>query len=266
MRSLLIDFLVEVHLAFKLAPQTLFLTINILDRYCSRRVIYKRHYQLVCCSALLVAAKYVEARQRVPYVRELKCMCSSQYKQEMFIDTEWQILNALNWDIGHPTVDIWLQLARPPDHEVEHMTLYLAEIAMYHREFVSTKPSVMAIAALALARSILGRPQLATSHNDHASMAILRLSQNLGFPPHTLVKKYRPREVSGVADILEKFLKAQEFTNGPTNNLLSSLPGAQSFEQTLDGVPCISRLHENMVTFYTASSFVSVGTPANRLS
>ena len=33
MRAILIDWLIEVHLKFKLLPETLFLTVNMLDRY-----------------------------------------------------------------------------------------------------------------------------------------------------------------------------------------------------------------------------------------
>lgn len=36
MRSILIDWLVEVHLKFKLLPETLYLTVNIIDRYLSK--------------------------------------------------------------------------------------------------------------------------------------------------------------------------------------------------------------------------------------
>ena len=33
MRSILIDWLVEVHLKFKLVPESLYLTVNLIDRY-----------------------------------------------------------------------------------------------------------------------------------------------------------------------------------------------------------------------------------------
>ena len=33
MRAILIDWLIEVHLKFKLLPETLFLTVNMIDRY-----------------------------------------------------------------------------------------------------------------------------------------------------------------------------------------------------------------------------------------
>ena len=37
MRAILIDWLVEVHLKFKLMPETLFLTHNLIDRFRRRR-------------------------------------------------------------------------------------------------------------------------------------------------------------------------------------------------------------------------------------
>jgi len=93
MRPYLIDFLIEAHAAFQLLPETLFLAVNLLDRYCSRRVVYKRHYQLVGCAALLIAAKYGDRKERVPMIKELKSMCCSLYDEEMFTQMEWHVLN-----------------------------------------------------------------------------------------------------------------------------------------------------------------------------
>lgn len=41
MRAILIDWLVEVHLKFKLLQETLFLTINIIDRFLERVTLSK---------------------------------------------------------------------------------------------------------------------------------------------------------------------------------------------------------------------------------
>jgi len=35
MRAILIDWIIEVHLKFKLLPETLFITVNLIDRYLS---------------------------------------------------------------------------------------------------------------------------------------------------------------------------------------------------------------------------------------
>jgi len=213
MRPYLIDFLVEAHAAFQLLPETLFLAVNLLDRYCSRRVVYKRHYQLVGCAALLIAAKYGDKKERVPLIRELKSMCCSLYDEEMFTQMEWHVLNTLGWAIGHPTVDTWLHLAlyeAADDAEVEHMTLYLTEIAMYHKDFVGSKPSVMAGAALALARGILCRPEVMDTHNLNENMTLLQLSQKLERPSQVLQRKYASPHMSRVSVVLENFLQQQE--------------------------------------------------------
>ena len=83
MRPYLVDFLIEAHAAFALLPETLFLTINLLDRYCSKRVVYKQHYQLVGCAALLIAAKYGDKKDRVPQINELNNMCCGLYDSEI---------------------------------------------------------------------------------------------------------------------------------------------------------------------------------------
>lgn len=42
MRSVLLDWLVDVHYKFKLAPETLFLTVNLIDRYLEKVVINRK--------------------------------------------------------------------------------------------------------------------------------------------------------------------------------------------------------------------------------
>ena len=216
MRPYLIDFLVEAHAAFQLLPETLHLTVNLLDRYCSRRVVYKRHYQLVGCAALLIAAKYGDRKERVPLIRELKSMCCSLYDEEMFTQMEWHVLNTLDWTIGHPAVDTWLQLAlkngpESEDVEVEHMALYLSEIALYHKDFVQVRSSVMARASLALARGILGRPDSAEATHGHLeNVTLLNLSKKLDRPSQVLYRKYSSPHMSRASASLEHFLRQQE--------------------------------------------------------
>jgi cyclin B len=41
MRSILIDWLVEVHLKFKLVPESLYLTVNLIDRYLGHHQVHR---------------------------------------------------------------------------------------------------------------------------------------------------------------------------------------------------------------------------------
>ena len=215
MRPYLLDFLLEAHAAFRLLPETLFLTVNLIDRYCSRRTVYKRHYQLVGCAALLIAAKYGDRKEHVPTIRELKTMCCALYDDDMFTQMEWHVLQTLNWVIGHPTIDNFLQMALNESHfdlEVEHMACYISEIAMFHREFVSKRPSDMARASLALARCILNRPQPRYSEwsSQYEPQTLVALSQHLNGPSVVLSRKYETLQLSQVSITVKHFLAQQE--------------------------------------------------------
>ncbi|KAG4293999.1 hypothetical protein FPRO06_00584 [Fusarium proliferatum] len=213
MRPYLIDFLIEAHAAFGLLPETLFLTVNLLDRYCSKRVVYKQHYQLVGCAALLIAAKYGDKKDRVPQIHELNNMCCGLYDAGMFTQMEMHVLNTLDWIIGHPTVDFFSQLMiaeEGDDQEVAHMAAYLCEIALYHRDFVSTKPSVMARSSLALARAILGRSEVNDGGWDQTeNVTLITLSHHLHQPSPTLARKYSTTGFSRVSQKLADFMAEQ---------------------------------------------------------
>jgi len=213
MRPYLIDFLIEAHCAFALLPETLFLTVNLLDRYCAKRIVYKQHYQLVGCAALLIAAKYGDKKDRVPQISELNNMCCGLYDAGMFAQMEMHVLNTLDWTIGHPTVDFFSSLMVAEEHddqEVEHMAAYMSEIALYHRDFVSTKSSTMARASLALARAVLGRPEVndgVWDQNENATL--VSLSQHLHQPAPALARKYSTQHMSKVSQALADFMARQ---------------------------------------------------------
>ncbi|KAI9841612.1 MAG: hypothetical protein M1837_000519 [Sclerophora amabilis] len=216
MRPYLLDFLIEAHTSFKLLPETLFLAVNLLDRYCSRRIVYKRHYQLVGCASLLIASKYGDVKENIPSVRELKTMCCALYDDDMFTQMEWHVLQTLNWTVGSPTVDGFLKIAlldAPFDPHVEHMALYISEIALFAKDFVSTRPSVMARSSLALARCILGRSNSTCDGwaADYDSFTMVNLSQQLHRPSPIVSRKYASPHLSAVALIMEEFLARQAF-------------------------------------------------------
>ena len=213
MRPYLLDFLVEAHHAFQLLPETLFLSVNLLDRYCSKRVVYKRHYQLVGCAALLIAAKYGDRKERVPTIRELKSMCCSLYDEDMFMQMEWHVLQTLGWVIGHPTVTCFIEVAMNDsayDPKLEHLAFYISEIALYHKDFVSVSPSVMAQSALALARWILGQQQVHYHLSTQMNPAVAyNLSHYLYQPSMVLRRKYASALLSSASVTVDGFLRHQ---------------------------------------------------------
>jgi hypothetical protein len=109
MRAPLIDFMIELHSVFHLRQETLFLGINILDRYCSRRIVHKKHYQLVGCTALWIASKYEDSKEHVPTTTDLKSYCRDVYEESSFIQMEGHVLQTIDWELGHPSCEQWFR-------------------------------------------------------------------------------------------------------------------------------------------------------------
>lgn len=55
MRAILIDWLIEVHYKFKLLPETLFITVNLIDRYLEAKQIERQRLQLLGVTAMWIA-------------------------------------------------------------------------------------------------------------------------------------------------------------------------------------------------------------------
>ena len=101
MRAILVDWLVEVHQRFNLTPETLFLTVNLIDRYISRREILRTQLQLVGVASLFIACKYEEIL--CPDIRDFVYITDKTYSKAEILHIERDILNILNFDVCIPT-------------------------------------------------------------------------------------------------------------------------------------------------------------------
>jgi Cyclin, N-terminal domain len=92
MRSILVDWLVEVHLKFKLVPETLYLTINLIDRYLEKKEVSRPKLQLIGVTSLLIASKYEEIYP--PELRDLVYICDRAYtRTEVSFKTDVEALS-----------------------------------------------------------------------------------------------------------------------------------------------------------------------------
>lgn len=198
MRPYLVDFLIEIHQQFRLRPETLYLALNIVDRYVSKRIVFKKHYQLVGCASLWIAAKFEDAKDRVPTVPELCQMCCGAYDESAFIQMEGHVLSTINWVIGHPTTEAWLRLAcvtgQLEEQRTQHVARFIMEITLFHKEYIPFKPSDLALASLLLARYMLGKSRRVHDESEKVLSITQMLDAHLGEHLDTVsvivVKKY----------------------------------------------------------------------------
>ncbi|KAH7104772.1 cyclin-like protein [Auriculariales sp. MPI-PUGE-AT-0066] len=220
MRQCLVDFIVECHQTLRLRPETLYLTFNILDRYVSRRIVYMKHYQLVGCTALWIAAKFEDAKDRTPSIQDLAELCQHAYEPAAFTQMEMHVLTTIQWLVGHPTAEAWLRIAciggSIEDSVTQHVARFLMEISLFHRCYINCPASTIASGALCLARHIMGK-QRRLSDESSAGLEVVNmlddhLSSNIHELSEALIRKYSASWYSRASKIvLEYYLKGNRF-------------------------------------------------------
>lgn len=95
MRSILFDWLVEVHLKFKLVPETLFMTFGLVDRYLEKENVMRSRLQLVGMAAMFISSKYEEVF--APECINWLYISDSAYNKEDLLRMESNILATLDF-------------------------------------------------------------------------------------------------------------------------------------------------------------------------
>lgn len=158
MRSILMEWVVQVHHRFNLLPETLFLTVNYIDRFLAQKVVSLGKLQLVGATALFVAAKYEEIN--CPSVAEIVYMVDSGYTGEELLKAERFMLSMLDFELGWPGPMSFLRrISKADDYDLDTRTLakYFLEMTIADERFVASPPSFLAAGAHCLARKMLGK-------------------------------------------------------------------------------------------------------------
>lgn len=156
MRSVLMDWLVQVHHRFSLLPETLFLCVNYIDRFLSCKIVSLNKLQLVGATAIFVAAKYEEIN--CPSVQEIVYMVDGGYSIDEILKAERFMLSMLHFELGWPGPMSFLRrVSKADDYDLETRTLakYFLELTIMDERFVGCIPSYAAAGAHCLARLML---------------------------------------------------------------------------------------------------------------
>lgn len=158
MRSILINWMVDVHLKFRFLPETLYLTVNIMDRFLCKKAVGRTKLQLVGVTSMLIAAKYEEIYP--PEVRDLVLVTDKAYTREEIIAMESLILKVLAFELNYPTQYFFLNRvlkAAEADTVTVVMSGFFSECMLQEYRFLAFTPSAIAAAAGWLANKSCGR-------------------------------------------------------------------------------------------------------------
>lgn len=151
MRSILIDWLVEVHLKFKLVNESLYLTVNLIDRYLEKEQVSRQQLQLVGVTAMLIACKYEEIYP--PIVKDFVYITDNAYTKEEILSMERKMLTTLDFNIQITSSFRFLQRfshVAKANELVVNMARYLIELSLVHYKMMKYSNSNLAASALYL--------------------------------------------------------------------------------------------------------------------
>lgn len=158
MRGILVDWLIEVHTRFRLLPETLFLAVNIVDRFLSQKVVPLDKLQLVGITAMFIASKYEEVLS--PHVGNFVHVADDGFTIDEVLSAERYTLSTLKYDLSYPNpMNFLRRISKADNYDIHTRTLgkYLMEISLVDHRFLEYKQSHIAAASMYLARMILDR-------------------------------------------------------------------------------------------------------------
>ena len=219
MRAVLIDWVVQVHSRFNLLPETLFLTVNYIDRFLSRRKVSLSRFQLVGAVAIFIAAKYEEIN--CPTVQEVAYMADNAYSVDDFLKAERFMIDVLEFDMGWPGPMSFLRrTSKADDYDYETRTLakYFLEITIMDARYVASQPSWLAAGAHYLSRKLLNRGEWTEAHvfySGYTELQLRPLAENLlencrNAATHhkAIFEKYQERRYRRSATFVQEYFDA----------------------------------------------------------
>lgn len=157
MRSVLVDWLVEVAEEYRLQTETLYLAVSYIDRFLSFMSVVRAKLQLVGTAAMFIAAKYEEIYP--PEVGEFVYITDDTYTKKQVLRMEHLILKVLAFDLSVPTTLSFIMSFSASNDLLDttvFLAMYLGELSLLEADpYLKYLPSELAASCIALARHTL---------------------------------------------------------------------------------------------------------------
>lgn len=152
MRTILIDWINEIHGQFNMAVETFFLAVAMIDRYLqTTNVARRKELQLIGVTALFTATKYEDMYPLD--VADFAFITDNTYNKREILEMEKKILYALNFELGRPLPIQFLRRfskAAFVDYKQHGFAKYVIELTAIDYNLCHVMPSKIAAASLLL--------------------------------------------------------------------------------------------------------------------
>ncbi|XP_065323691.1 G2/mitotic-specific cyclin-B-like [Gordionus sp. m RMFG-2023] len=187
MRQILIDWIMQIHQHFKLLPETLYLTVSIIDRYLqSVKDVQRKNLQLVGVTSMFIACKFEELY--IMEVRDFVYVTKDTYSIQEILSMEIAILKIIDFAFSKPySIHFLRRYSKIAQVSFEEHTMskFFIEMTLLDPSILSQRPSIIAASALCLAMKICKGINSQTADNESESDDEKDICWNKGLQHHS---------------------------------------------------------------------------------
>lgn len=172
-RAFLIEWIIDVHRKFRLLPETLYVTVYIIDKFLSLKQIKKSQLHILGVTSLLISTKYEEIYP--PELKDLLTVSENKFTRAEVLKMEKEILLTLQFDLTCPSAYRFLERFRKlssvvgGDDKVFFFAQYIQEISLLDASLLKYKASEIAAASLILASKSLKKVNVWNKEMERAT-------------------------------------------------------------------------------------------------
>lgn len=157
-RKKIIQELLFYNFRWRLNPDSVYLAVNIMDRYTSKIKIKKDEYELIALASFMIGSKYEDIYS--PNAKTLSYIFSFKYNPEEILEKEKHILNTLNYSLLYQSSFKFLHLlyygSGINDIKVYYLSQLFLDLSLTDLNILKYSQRKRAAAAFIFAKKIFG--------------------------------------------------------------------------------------------------------------
>ena len=152
MRAILIDWLIDVHLKYRMVPQTMYISVNLLDRYLSKNETTRMKLQCVGVTSMFISSKYEEIYP--PELKDFVYVTDKACVKSDVLEMEYKMLTSLSFDVTFPTQWSFFEIFTKKlklEQKAYYLAWFLMELSLINYKILKFKYSQIASSSILIA-------------------------------------------------------------------------------------------------------------------
>ncbi|KRX01875.1 Cyclin-like protein [Pseudocohnilembus persalinus] len=174
MRAILYDWLIKVHIKFKLVDECLFMAINLIDRYLEKTKISRDKFQLLGITCLFISSKVEEIYP--PHIKDFASVTNGACTKYDIIRMEGQLCKVLEFNLCIPSSLVFLNRYSRLDKNMAslnskeyYLARYLLELSFLDSKFLQYTQANIAASSVYLSNQIFDKKEFWNEAQIHQS-------------------------------------------------------------------------------------------------